>query len=106
MQAMLSAVLYVLVGCQAGPGHDVILRNGTIYDGSGAPPFVGDIVIRDDRIVAVGDVGDQRAAREIDATGLAIAPGFINMLSWATDSLIVDGRSMADIRQGVTLPSD
>jgi N-acyl-D-aspartate/D-glutamate deacylase len=80
---------------------DVLIRNGTVYDGSGSPPVVGDVAIRGDRIVAVG-----RGARgrvEIDAKGLAVAPGFINMLSWATESLLVDGRSLGDIKQGVTL---
>ena len=84
-------------------GHDVIIRGGTIYDGSGSAPFVGDVAIRGDRIAAVGDLSDATARREIDARGLAVAPGFINMLSWATESLIEDGRSESDIRQGVTL---
>jgi N-acyl-D-amino-acid deacylase len=82
--------------------YDVVLRNGTIYDGSGGPPVTGDVAIRNDRIVAVGSVRG-RAARTVDATGLAVAPGFINMLSWATESLIADGRGMADVKQGVTL---
>ena len=82
--------------------YDVIVRNGTIYDGSGGAPRTGDIAIRNDRIVKIGDVRGH-AKREIDASGLAVAPGFINMLSWATESLIVDGRAMADVKQGVTL---
>ena len=82
--------------------YDVVLRNGTIYDGSGGPPVTGDVAIRNDRIAAVGNVRG-RATRTVDATGLAIAPGFINMLSWATESLIADGRGMADVKQGVTL---
>jgi N-acyl-D-amino-acid deacylase len=94
-------------GCKSGPGstatYDVILRNGTVYDGSGSPPVVADVAIRGDRIAAVGKLADARAKTEVDATGLAIAPGFINMLSWATESLIHDGRSMSDIKQGVTL---
>ncbi len=82
--------------------YDVLIRNGLIYDGSGGQPFRGDVAITDDRIVAVGNVtGD--AAQVIDAAGFAVAPGFINMLSWAVDSLLVDGRSQSDIRQGVTL---
>ena len=95
-----------LIGCETTPTNDVILRGGMIYDGSGSPPYVGDVVIRGDRIVAVGTggtAGGSRAKLEIDASGLAIAPGFINMLSWAPDSLIQDGNSQADIRQGVTL---
>ncbi len=81
---------------------DVVIRGGTIYDGSGGAPFAGDVAIDGDAIGAVGRV-DGRGAREIDARGLAVAPGFINMLSWATASLIADGRSQSDIRQGVTL---
>ena len=80
-----------------------LLRNGTIYDGSGAPPITADIAISADRISAIGDLRDHSAARTIDLDGLAVAPGFINMLSWATESLIEDGRSMSDIKQGVTL---
>ena len=82
---------------------DVILRGGTIYDGSGNAPYVADVAISGDRIAAVGDLGRATAAREIDVRGLAVAPGFINMLSWATESLIHDGRGQSDIRQGVTL---
>jgi N-acyl-D-amino-acid deacylase len=82
---------------------DVIIRNGTIYDGSGNAPFNGDVAINRDRIAAVGKLDNARGKTEIDAKGLAVAPGFINMLSWATESLIHDGRSQSDIRQGVTL---
>ena len=82
--------------------YDVVIRNGTIYDGTGAPGRKGDLAIRNDRIVAVGKV-EGRGRSEVDARGLAVAPGFINMLSWATESLIADGRSQSDIRQGVTL---
>jgi N-acyl-D-amino-acid deacylase len=84
------------------PDYDVIIRNGLIYDGSGGQPFTGSVAIAGERIVAVGDVTGN-AAQVIDASGLAVAPGFINMLSWAVDSLLVDGRSQSDIRQGVTL---
>jgi N-acyl-D-amino-acid deacylase len=81
---------------------DLIIANGTIYDGRGGDPFVGDIGVRGDRIASIGtDLGT--AARTIDAEGLAVAPGFVNMLSWATESLIADGRAQSDIRQGVTL---
>ena len=83
--------------------YDVIIRNGTVYDGSGNAPFVGDVAIKRDRIAAVGKLDNARGITEIDAKGLAVAPGFINMLSWATESLIQDGRSQSDIRQGVTL---
>jgi N-acyl-D-amino-acid deacylase len=83
--------------------YDVVIRGGTIYDGSGSAPFVGDVAISRDSIVAVGSLSHARGRREINARGLAVAPGFINMLSWATESLIEDGRSQGDIRQGVTL---
>ncbi len=83
-------------------GHDLVIRGGTIYDGSGGTPFAGDVAINGDRITAIGNVA-ARGREEIDAAGLAVAPGFINMLSWATTSLIADGRSQSDIRQGVTL---
>ena len=82
--------------------HDVVIRGASILDGSGRPGSVGDVAIDGDRISAVGRV-DGRGASEIDARDLAVAPGFINMLSWATDSLFADGRSQSDIRQGVTL---
>jgi N-acyl-D-amino-acid deacylase len=74
-----------------------------VYDGSGWPAFQADVAIRDDTIAAVGALGGDQGRIEIDAAGLAVAPGFINMLSWATESLIADGRSQSDIRQGVTL---
>ena len=74
-----------------------------LYDGSGSPPRVGDIGINGDTITTIGDLGSALGTQEIDAQGLAVAPGFVNMLSWANESLIVDGRSQSDIRQGVTL---
>jgi len=82
---------------------DLVLRGGTIYDGSGGAPVVGDVAIDGDALVAVGDVGDLGSREEVQLGGLAVAPGFINMLSWADDTLLVDGRSMSDLRQGVTL---
>lgn len=82
--------------------HDLVLRGGTIVDGTGRPAVVGDLAIDRDRISAIGRVSG-RGRREIDARGLVVAPGFINMLSWAFDSLMADGRSQSDIRQGVTL---
>jgi N-acyl-D-amino-acid deacylase len=83
--------------------YDFVLRNGTIYDGGGAPGYVGDVALQGDSIAAVGALKDAKGRQEIDVHGLAVAPGFINMLSWACESLIADGRSQADIRQGVTL---
>jgi N-acyl-D-amino-acid deacylase len=96
-----SMLLAVPVAAQA-PAYDLIIRGGTIYDGSGKPPVVGDVAIKGDRIVAVGTV-EGSAKSELSAKGMAIAPGFINMLSWATESLIADPKSQSDIRQGVTL---
>jgi N-acyl-D-amino-acid deacylase len=81
---------------------DVVIRGGTVYDGTGTAGRRADVAIRGDRIVAVGDLTGAAAATVVDARGLAVAPGFINMLSWATESLLVDGRSQGDIRQGVT----
>ncbi len=83
--------------------YDIIIRNGTVYDGSGNAPVTTDIGINADTIAIIGDLSKAIGTKEIDATGLAVAPGFINMLSWATESLIVDGKSQGDIRQGVTL---
>ncbi|NQV95405.1 MAG: D-aminoacylase, partial [Sphingomonadales bacterium] len=82
---------------------DVLIDNGLIVDGSGGAPYVGDVAIRDDRIVAVSPEITGSASRVLDARGLAVAPGFINMLSWAADALIADGAGESDIRQGVTL---
>ncbi len=96
------AISFAALGAAEAP-YDTILRRGTIYDGSGGRPFVGDVALRGDRIVGVGDLGAARAAKEVDVTGLAVAPGFINMLSWSTESLLHDGRSQGEIRQGVTL---
>lgn len=92
-----------LFSCAPHPTYDVLIRNGTIYDGSGKPAFNGDVGIIGDTIKAVGSLKGERGRIEIDATGLAVAPGFINMLSWSTESLFEDGRSQSDLRQGVTL---
>ena len=83
--------------------YSVIIHGGTIYDGSGGTPYVGDVAIKGDRIAYVGPHAPGRAARVIDATGQAVSPGFINMLSWANESLIADGRGLSDTVQGVTL---
>jgi N-acyl-D-amino-acid deacylase len=83
--------------------YSVLIRGGTIYDGSGGTPYVGDVALRRDRIVYVGPHAPGRAERIIDATNMAVSPGFINMLSWAVESLIADGRGMSDTYQGVTL---
>ena len=83
--------------------YDTIIRNGIIYDGNGGEPFKADIGIKNDTIAFIGDLSKSSAKNEVDAKGNAVAPGFINMLSWATETLIEDGRSQSDIRQGVTL---
>lgn len=83
--------------------YDVIIRQGTVYDGSGAEGRVTDVGINGDTIAAIGDLSKAVGKKEIDAKGLAVAPGFINMLSWAVETLIIDGNSQSDIRQGVTL---
>lgn len=102
--ALLCLALTVLAaGCDRSGDYDVIIKGGTIYDGSGQPPYVGDVAIKGDRIADVGDLAGQRGTQEIDARGKAVSPGFINMLSWATRSLIEDGRAMSDLKQGVTL---
>ena len=93
----------LLFSCQADPPYDVVIRNGLLLDGSGRPAVRADLGIRADTIAAIGDLQAARALREVDASGLYLAPGFINMLSWANESLLVDGRSQSDLRQGVTL---
>ena len=96
-------VCSLLAACTPPSSHDLILRGGNIYDGSGSEPFIGDVAIDGDMIVALGDIGAATATTEINVQGLAVAPGFVNMMSWANESLIEDGRSQSDIRQGVTL---
>jgi len=100
--AALVAAIF-LSACTPPVNYDVILRGGTIYDGSGQPPFPGDIAFDGDTIAAYGELGDATGTTEIDVSGLAVAPGFINMMSWANESLLEDGHSQSDIRQGVTL---
>jgi N-acyl-D-amino-acid deacylase len=102
MHKTLPFILALLTAC-SGPAYDVVIRHGTIYDGTGAPGEVADLAIVGDSIAAIGDLSKARGKTEIEANGLAVAPGFINMLSWATEGLMVDGRSQSDIRQGVTL---
>ena len=102
-----ASVLGFFLVPHAGPAEapsafDVLIRGGTVYDGSGAPPRRADLGLRGDRIEAVGDLAGASGGTVIDATGLAVAPGFVNMLSWATDDLLADPRSQGDIRQGVT----
>ena len=104
MYRFVALLPFVIIGaCTSAPEHDLIIRNGTIVDGTGLQAYVGDLAVDDDQITAVGDLSEARGALEIDAENLIVAPGFINMLSWAGDRLIEDGRSQSDIRQGVTL---
>ena len=96
-------VAWALGACAEPTRYDVVIRGGTVYDGSGTPPVETDVAILGDTIAAIGDLQAAVATTEIDASGLAVSPGFINVLSWATESLIEDGRAQSDIRQGVTL---
>src|SRR6267142_2649614 len=107
MQTWLGYLFFtVIVGggqiAAADAPFDVIIKGGTVYDGTGGEGHVADVAIRGDRIVGVGDFASAVPKKAIDARGLAVAPGFINMLSWSTESLIQDGRSQSEIRQGVT----
>ena len=95
--------LLLIGGCTAPPTYDVLIRNGRIMDGSGEAGYIGAVGINADTIAAIGALSNAKGLVEIDATGLVVAPGFINMLSWAPVSLIEDGKSQSDIRQGVTL---
>ena len=102
MRAALIALL-LASSAPALAAHDVVITGGTIYDGTGAKGFPGWVAVDGDRIAAVGTGAPPAAARTVDATGLAVAPGFVNMLSWATESLLMDGRALSDLKQGVTL---
>ena len=96
-------VLFIISCHSKKQEYDTIIRNGMIYDGNGGEPYKADIGIKNDTIAFIGDLSKAAGVNETDAKGNAVAPGFINMLSWATESLIQDGRSQSDIRQGVTL---
>ena len=99
-----SLVTFLIIGCQQKQiQYDILIKNAQILDGSGKPAYPGDIAINADTIAAVGYIENANGKQEIDATGLSVAPGFINMLSWANVSLLEDDRSQGDIRQGVTL---
>ena len=97
------AAFAVVANAAPAPSYDILIKGGMIYDGSGAAPFVGDVGITADRIAYVGPQSRATAKRVINAKGQAVSPGFINMLSWSTDSLLVDGRGQSELRQGVTL---
>lgn len=105
---LLIGIVLFCVGCSGSlrserADYDVIILHGTVVDGSGQPGRKADVGIRGDRIVSIGDLSEAPAKTHIDATGQVVAPGFINMLSWAVRSLMVDGRGLSDIKQGVTL---
>lgn len=101
---ILILALILMNACQSDKEIcDVLIQGGTIYDGSGAPSYVGDVAIKEDKIIYVGNEKEFEAAKIIDATGKAVSPGFINMLSWGYNSLLADGRSLSDLKQGVTL---
>jgi N-acyl-D-amino-acid deacylase len=95
-------LLAVATATPAAERFDILIRNGTVYDGTGEKPRIADIGMRGDKVAAVGDLSDATAATVIDAKGLAVAPGFINMLSWSTETLLADGLSQSELRQGVT----
>ncbi|KPK88460.1 aminoacylase [bacterium SM23_31] len=99
----LLCVIVLFFACSSSTDYDVVIRNGLVYNGSGGFPLYEDIAVKADTIAAIGDLREFTGKIDIDADGFAVSPGFINMLSWATTSLIEDGRSQSDIRQGVTL---
>jgi N-acyl-D-amino-acid deacylase len=93
----------LILSCSEGLKVDVLIENGTIYDGTGNSPFKGSVAIKGEKIIYIGSPKSFQATTRIDATNQAVAPGFINMLSWGVETLIEDGKSQSDIRQGVTL---
>jgi N-acyl-D-amino-acid deacylase len=99
----LCAAAVLLMGAAPLPAYDLVIRNAQVYDGSGGAPFKGEVAVKADRIAYVGPHARGSGVREIDVHGQAVAPGFINMLSWANESLIADGRGLSDLKQGVTL---
>jgi len=99
---LLISLISVLLACSNNK-YDTIIKNGLVYDGNGGEPYKADLAIKNDTIAFIGDLSKETASNVIDAKGMAITPGFINMLSWAPTSLIIDGNSQGDIRQGVTL---
>lgn len=94
---------FAILSCKQESKYDIIIRNGLIYDGNGGKPFGADIAIKADTVAFIGDLSKELAPQILDAKGMAVAPGFVNMLSWSTESLIHDGRSLSELTQGVTL---
>ena len=103
LSAFLLGVLALTTPAAAEPRYDIVTTGGTVYDGSGGEGKRADVAISGDKIVKVGKIAAKDGKQVIDAKGKAVAPSFINMLSWANESLLVDGRAMSDIKQGVTL---
>ncbi len=100
----LAFLLALTISCQrtTTPVYDILILGGEVYDGSGDAPIKADVAISGDKIARIGQVDRSQARRIVDASGQAVTPGFINMLSWSTDSLIADGNSQGELRQGVT----
>jgi N-acyl-D-amino-acid deacylase len=103
LQTCFALLLCVVFFSCSNKKYDTIIRNGLVYDGNGEQPFKADIAIKNDTIAFIGDLSKESAKNEVDAKGMAVTPGFINMLSWSPVTLIEDGRSQGEIRQGVTL---
>ncbi|MEX0609520.1 MAG: D-aminoacylase [Balneolaceae bacterium] len=102
-KALLTCGLLFIVSCVNNNQYDLIIKNGMVYDGSGTEPYEADIGINADSIEVIGDLSSATAKKYVDAEGKAVSPGFINILSWATESLFEDGRSFSNIYQGITL---
>src|SRR3984885_11293481 len=103
---MALTILGLALPAMAAPAqvqHDTVIRNGLIYDGSGKPPYIGDVAIDKDRISYVGPHAPGKGRAEIDARGKAVVPGFVNMLAHPEESLLIDKRALSDLKQGVTL---
>src|SRR5437868_10610696 len=94
---------FLATSAAAPTSYSVIIRGGTVYDGSGGAPYVGDVALKGDKIVYVGPHAPDAAERVVDARGKTVSPGFVNMLAHPEESLIADGRGLSDVQQGVTL---
>ncbi len=103
LKLLSTAFVLFIFSCKTNRHFDTIIRNGVIYDGTGAKSFSGDVAINSDTIAFIGDLSDAKATNEIDAKGMAVSPGFIDMQSQSMETLIQDGRSLSAIKQGVTL---
>ena len=99
----LFSIFTLIMACESPKQCTIVIENGWIYDGSGTPPYLGTVAIENEELIYVGPPKTFRAITTIDATGKAVSPGFINMLSWGYNSLMEDGRSLSDLKQGVTL---